>query len=208
VSEKRSATRALLLLLARLDSTRRTRARAAVCGIEPRSRAYLFARTWAWPTLPRVSPLRRLYKLLPGYRHTYLKRYVQSAVRLFIMFCEYMFRCYLFPFILLFSTSSMFELHVVVASIVIFNILELIMEIVPNYPTKDRFFGPLASFCVITYTQPNCCIRKRRSHKNTRREATSYIEHGKLYSKTIDSDSSIRPERNRVSYELCFENAL
>jgi hypothetical protein len=29
----------------------------------------------------------------------------------------------------------MFELHVVVAGIVIFNILELIMEIVPNYPT-------------------------------------------------------------------------
>jgi hypothetical protein len=29
----------------------------------------------------------------------------------------------------------MFELHVVVASIVMFNILELIMEIVPNYPT-------------------------------------------------------------------------
>jgi hypothetical protein len=29
----------------------------------------------------------------------------------------------------------MFELHVVVASVVMFNILELIMEIVPNYPT-------------------------------------------------------------------------
>jgi hypothetical protein len=29
----------------------------------------------------------------------------------------------------------MFELHVVVAAIVMFNILELIMEIVPNYPT-------------------------------------------------------------------------
>jgi hypothetical protein len=29
----------------------------------------------------------------------------------------------------------MFELHVVVAGIVMFNILELIMEIVPNYPT-------------------------------------------------------------------------
>jgi hypothetical protein len=58
-----------------------------------------------------------------------------TAVRLFIIFCEYMFSCYLFPFILLFSTSSMFELHVVVASFVIFNILELIMEIVPNYLT-------------------------------------------------------------------------
>jgi hypothetical protein len=65
------------------------------------------------------------------------ERYVRlTAVRLFIMFCEYMFSCCLFPFILLFSTSSMFELHVVVAGFVIFNILELIMEIVPNYPTN------------------------------------------------------------------------
>jgi hypothetical protein len=54
------------------------------------------------------------------------------------MFCEYMISCYLFPFILLFSTSSMFELHVVVAGIVMFNIMELIMEIVPNYPTYKR----------------------------------------------------------------------
>jgi hypothetical protein len=30
----------------------------------------------------------------------------------------------------------MFELHVVVAGIVMFNIIELIMEIVPNYPTE------------------------------------------------------------------------
>jgi hypothetical protein len=29
----------------------------------------------------------------------------------------------------------MFELHVVVAGIVMFNILKLIMKIVPNYPT-------------------------------------------------------------------------
>jgi hypothetical protein len=63
------------------------------------------------------------------------ERYVWStAVRLFIMFCEYIFSYYLFSFILLFSTSSMFELHVVVAGIVMFNILKLIMEIVPNYP--------------------------------------------------------------------------
>jgi hypothetical protein len=33
----------------------------------------------------------------------------------------------------------MFELHVVVAAIVMFNILELIMEIVPNYPTIDIY---------------------------------------------------------------------
>jgi hypothetical protein len=32
----------------------------------------------------------------------------------------------------------MFELHVVVAGIVMVNILELIMEIVPNYPTVVR----------------------------------------------------------------------
>jgi hypothetical protein len=30
----------------------------------------------------------------------------------------------------------MFELHVVVAGIVMFNIIELIMEIMPNYPKK------------------------------------------------------------------------
>jgi hypothetical protein len=64
------------------------------------------------------------------------ERYVRStAVRLFIMSCEYIFSCYLFPFILLFSTFSMFELHVVVAGIVMFDILELTMEIVPNFPT-------------------------------------------------------------------------
>jgi hypothetical protein len=32
----------------------------------------------------------------------------------------------------------MFELHMVVAGIVMFNIMELIMEIVPNYPTEGR----------------------------------------------------------------------
>jgi hypothetical protein len=31
----------------------------------------------------------------------------------------------------------MFELHVVVAAVVMLNILELIMEIVPNYPTHN-----------------------------------------------------------------------
>jgi hypothetical protein len=55
-------------------------------------------------------------------------------VCLFIMFCEYMFSYYLFLFILLCSTSSMLELHVVVAAIVMFNILELTMEIVANNP--------------------------------------------------------------------------
>jgi hypothetical protein len=53
------------------------------------------------------------------------ERYVRStAVCLFIMFREYMFCCYLFPFILLFNASSMFEIHVVVAGIVMFNILD------------------------------------------------------------------------------------
>jgi hypothetical protein len=47
-----------------------------------------------------------------------------------------MFRYYLFSFILLFSTSSMFELHVVVAAVVMLNILELIMKIVHNFPTS------------------------------------------------------------------------
>jgi hypothetical protein len=65
------------------------------------------------------------------------ERYVRRApVWLFIIFCEYMFSYYLFPFILMFSTSSMFELHVVVVGIVMFNILELIMKIMPNYPTN------------------------------------------------------------------------
>jgi hypothetical protein len=60
---------------------------------------------------------------------------VTCSYWLLIIFYEYMFSCYLFPLIVLYCTSSMFELHVVVASIVMSNILELIMEIVPNYPT-------------------------------------------------------------------------
>jgi hypothetical protein len=36
----------------------------------------------------------------------------------------------------------MFELHVVVAAVVMFNILELIMEIVPNFPTHTICFSP------------------------------------------------------------------
>jgi hypothetical protein len=68
--------------------------------------------------------------------------YVRHApIWLFIMFCEYMFSCCLFPFILLFSTSTMFELHVVIAGINMFNIMELIMEIVPNYPTGSAVAG-------------------------------------------------------------------
>jgi hypothetical protein len=63
------------------------------------------------------------------------ERYVHCAiVYLFIMFCEYMFSYFLFSFIMLFNTSSMFELHVIVAIVVMFNILKLIMEIMPNSP--------------------------------------------------------------------------
>jgi hypothetical protein len=54
------------------------------------------------------------------------------------MFSEYMSSCYVFPFILLFSTSGMFELHVLVAIVFMSNILELIMEIVPNHPTVQK----------------------------------------------------------------------
>jgi len=41
-------------------------------------------------------------------------------------------------FIMLSYASSMFDLHVVVLSYVMFNILELITEIVPNYPTIQK----------------------------------------------------------------------
>ena len=36
------------------------------------------------------------------------------------------------------TASSMFDLHVLVVGFVMFNILELIMEIVPNYPTIQK----------------------------------------------------------------------
>jgi hypothetical protein len=85
------------------------------------------------------------------------ERYMRcTIVSLFIIFCEYMFRCYLFPFILLFSTSSMFELHVVVSVVVMLNILELIMEIVPNYPTltTPRLMGKAS---VLTSVSSSTC---------------------------------------------------
>ena len=37
--------------------------------------------------------------------------------------------------LMLISASSMFDLHVLVVGFVMFNILKLIIEIVPNYPT-------------------------------------------------------------------------
>ena len=39
---------------------------------------------------------------------------------------------------MLITTSSMFEFHMLVVTIVMLNILELIMEIVPNYPTIQK----------------------------------------------------------------------
>ena len=54
------------------------------------------------------------------------------------MFCEYMLSCCLFPIILLFSTSSMFELHELVAGFVMIYILELIVKIMPNNLTIQK----------------------------------------------------------------------
>jgi hypothetical protein len=42
---------------------------------------------------------------------------------------------------MLFSTSSIFELHVVVAIVVMYNNLDLIMEIVPNYLSIQKSNG-------------------------------------------------------------------
>jgi len=39
---------------------------------------------------------------------------------------------------MLINASSMFEFHMLVVDIVMLNILELIMEIVPNYPTIQK----------------------------------------------------------------------
>ena len=42
--------------------------------------------------------------------------------------------------LMLISSSSMFEFHMLVAIVVMFNILELIMELLPNFPTKGGRF--------------------------------------------------------------------
>jgi hypothetical protein len=44
---------------------------------------------------------------------------------------------------MLINASSMFEFHILVVVVAKFNILELIMKIVPNYPTRAA--GPLGS---------------------------------------------------------------
>ena len=55
------------------------------------------------------------------------------------MFYEYIISCYLCLFVILSFATSMFDLHVVVLIYVMFNIMELIMEIVPNYSTWVMF---------------------------------------------------------------------
>ena len=38
---------------------------------------------------------------------------------------------------MLISSSSMFEFHMLVAIVVMFNMLELILELLPNFPTHE-----------------------------------------------------------------------
>jgi hypothetical protein len=54
----------------------------------------------------------------------------------------------------------MFELHVVVAGIVMFNILELIMEIVPNSPTLIHNFR----MCLFSYTKKGMIKYQKKGH--------------------------------------------
>jgi hypothetical protein len=70
-------------------------------------------------------------------RHLQKQTYMcHSLLYMFIMFCEYMSSYCLFLFIILFSASRMFELHMVVFGFGMLYILKLIMESVPNYPKK------------------------------------------------------------------------
>ena len=50
------------------------------------------------------------------------------------MFNGYMFSVCMLLFMLV-NTSSMFEINMLVAIVVMFNILELIMKLLPNYST-------------------------------------------------------------------------
>ena len=45
---------------------------------------------------------------------------------------------YVLLLFMLISTSSMFVFYMLVAGVVMFNILELIMELLPNYPTIQK----------------------------------------------------------------------
>jgi hypothetical protein len=51
---------------------------------------------------------------------------------------------------MLINASSMFEFHMLVVAVILFYILELIMEIVHNYPTKTS--DSSSSVGVILYT--------------------------------------------------------
>ena len=62
--------------------------------------------------------------------------------------------------LMLISASSMFDLHVVVLFYVMFNILELIMEIVPNYPTDCVYH--LACQCVLLCLYRGQPVRESR----------------------------------------------
>ena len=53
------------------------------------------------------------------------------------MFSGYMFSVCLLLFMLE-NTSSMFEVNMLVAIVVMFNILKLIMELLPNYSTIQK----------------------------------------------------------------------
>jgi hypothetical protein len=59
----------------------------------------------------------------------------------------------------------MFELHVVVAAVVMLNILELIMKIVPNYPTIDSMI-----FFLRTLYCTRASAKKRVLHTSKRRK--------------------------------------
>ena len=54
------------------------------------------------------------------------------------MFASVMFCDVVLPLFMLLSASSMLEIHMLAAAIVMFNILELIMEIMPNYLTIQK----------------------------------------------------------------------
>ena len=69
-------------------------------------------------------------------------RYVRSvSVRCLNMFSVYVFSDLLLLFCMLISTSTVLEFHMLVAAVVMFNMLELIMEKMPNYPTKKTSCG-------------------------------------------------------------------
>jgi hypothetical protein len=55
----------------------------------------------------------------------------------------------------LINTSSMFEFHMLVATIVMLNILELIVKIMPNYPTEKSYVHAVLVLCLkLPWTRP------------------------------------------------------